>query len=327
MRNAMNATSERQARRMQADQEELADRIARALPRDGTVEPQPGLHFRRCSGPTALVHGFYEPTFCVIAQGSKDLLVGEDKFRYDPAHYMISTIELPMIGQVVEASPERPYLALRLVLDPSVVTSVLVESGVGPPDGDGVKAVDVSALDANLLDATLRLVRLIETTGEYRTLAPLVVREITYRLLAGAQGNRMRHLVLYGGHAQRMVRAVEKLRESFDKPLRVEGIARELGMSASGFHARFKAVTAMSPLQFQKQLRLQEARRLMLNENFDAAEAGYRVGYHDISHFSREYKRHFGEPPMRDVARLRELAGATSAHQDGKHARSERVRA
>ena len=199
---------------------------------------------------------------------------------------------------------------LRLVLDPSVVTSVMVESGLVHPNGDGgVRAVDVSALDAKLLDATLRLVRLMETPGEYRVLGPLVVREIVYRLLTGAQGNRMRHLATFGGHEHRMVRAVTKLRENFDRPLRIEAVARELGMSVSGFHAHFKTVTAMSPLQFQKQLRLQEARRLMLSENLDAAEAGYRVGYEDASHFSREYKRHFGEPPVRDVGRLREGAG------------------
>jgi len=317
----MNVTSERQARRVQADQEELAERIARALPRDGTVEPQPDLHFRRHSTPTDQVHGFYEPAFCVIAQGSKEILLGEKSFRYDPAHYLISTVELPLGGQVVDASPERPYLGFRLVLDPSVVTSVMVESCLVQPRGDDcVKAVDVSPLDANLLDATLRLVRLIDTPSEYRALAPLVVREIVYRLLTGAQGRRLRHLATFGGQAHRMVRAVEKLRENFDKPLRIEDLARELGMSVSGFHAHFKVVTAMSPLQFQKQLRLQEARRLMLSENLDAAEAAYRVGYDDASHFSREYKRHFGEPPMRDVERLRELAGADIAPiAGGKH--------
>ncbi len=312
MRKMMNATSERQARRMRADQEELADRIARALPRDGAVEPQPGLHFRRHSRSAERVYGFYAPAFCVIAQGSKDILLGDDTFRYDPAHYLISTMELPLIGEVVEASPERPYLSFRLLLDPSVVTSVMVDSGLVQPrgDGGGVKAVDVSPLDANLLDATLRLVRLIDAPGEYRVLAPLVIREIVYRLLTGAQGSRMRHLARFGGHAHRMVRAVEKLRENFNQALRIEDIARELGMSVSGFHAHFRAVTAMSPLQFQKQLRLQEARRLMLSEDLDAAEAGYRVGYDDASHFSREYKRHFGEPPIRDVERLRELATA-----------------
>jgi AraC-like DNA-binding protein len=297
---------------MQADQEELAARIARALPRDGTIEPQPGLHLRRHSGPTERVYASAQPSFCVIAQGSKDILLGEARFRYDPARYLISTMELPLIGQVVDASPERPYLSFRLVLDPSVVTSVMVESGIAQPrgDGGGVKAVDVSPLDANLLDATLRLVRLIDAPGDYHALAPLVIREIVYRLLTGAQGSRMRHLATFGGHAHRMVRAVEKLRKDFDKPLRIEDIARELSMSISGFHAHFRAVTAMSPLQFQKQLRLQEARRLMLSENLDAAEAGYRVGYDDASHFSREYKRHFGKPPIRDVERLRELATA-----------------
>jgi len=153
--------------------------------------------------------------------------------------------------------------------------------------------------------------RLIERPHECRALAPLVIREIVYRLLTGTQGGRMRHLATFGGHAHRMVRAVEKLRQNFDKPLRIEALARELGMSLSGFHAHFKAVTAMSPLQFKKQLRLQEARRLMLSEDLDAAEAGYRVGYDDASHFSREYKRHFGKPPMRDVERLRELAAAS----------------
>ena len=297
---------------MRADQEELAERIARATPSEGTVEVQPGLHFRRCSRPTERLYSFTKPSFCVIAQGSKELVVGDDHFRYDPAHYMISTVELPMIGQVVEASPERPYLGFWLALDPSVVTSVMVESGVVQPrsDGSGVKSVAVTPLDANLLDATLRLVRLIDAPAEYRVLAPLVIREIVYRLLTGAQASRMRHLATFGGHAHRMVRAVEKLRMNFNKPLRIEEVARELGMSVSGFRAHFRAVTAMSPLQFQKQLRLQEARRLMLSEDLDAAEAGYRVGYDDASHFNREYKRHFGEPPMRDVGRMRELATA-----------------
>jgi AraC-like DNA-binding protein len=148
----------------------------------------------------------------------------------------------------------------------------------------------------------------MDRPDDYRVLAPLGIREIVYRLLTGAQGRRMRHLAKFSGQAHRMVRAVEKLREDFDKPLSVEDLARELGMSVSGFHAHFKAVTAMSPLQFQKELRLQEARRLLLRESLNAAEAAYRVGYEDASHFSREYKRHFGEPPIRDVEALRGAA-------------------
>ena len=214
---------------------------------------------------------------------------------------------------MIEASPERPYLSCRLVLDSSVITSTIVEAGGVQHSGDGnVKAVDVSPMDADLLDATLRLVRLAETPNEYRVLAPLVTREIVYRLLVGAQGNRLRLLAKFGGQAHRIVRAIQTIRENFNKPLRIEDIAMLLEMSVSGFHAHFKAVTAMSPLQFQKQLRLQEARRLMVSEKLDAAQAGFRVGYDDASQFNREYKRYFGEPPLRNVERLRELA-ATSA--------------
>lgn len=293
---------------MTDDRQELADLMQQASSRDGTLEVQPGLSLSRFGHPTDLHHGFYQPCFCLIAQGVKTLMLGDETFRYDPAHYMICTVGLPMTAQIVEASPQRPYLGMRLTLEPALVASVMIESGI-PPRGDGnPRAVDVSQLDEQLLNATVRLVRLAAKPTEYRVLSPLVIREIVYRLLTGAQQSRMRHLAMFGGQANRMVRAVEKLRENFDKPLRIESVARELGMSLSGFHAHFKAVTAMSPLQFQKQIRLQEARRLMISENFDAAEAGYKVGYDDASHFSRDYKRHFGEPPMRDIDRIRETA-------------------
>ena len=296
---------------MEADREELAERIARALPHDGVSEPQPGVHLSRFAHANDPSHTVLEPCFCVIAQGAKTLTLGGEVFRYDPAHYAVTTVGLPIIAEIVEASEGQPYLGLRLTLDPSLVASVIVESQVVEPRNEaGTRAVDVSPLDADLLDATVRLMRLVERPDEYRAVAPLVVREIVYRLVAGAQGGRMRQLAATGGQAYRMVRAIDKLRQHYDKPLRIESIARGLGMSLSGFHAHFKAVTNLSPLQFQKHLRLHEARRLMVAEGLDAAEAGYRVGYDDASHFSREYKRHFGQPPMRDVERLRELATA-----------------
>lgn len=296
---------------MDADRAELAERIAHSMPRDGMADLQPGLNIARFSRPTDLHHGFLEPCFCVIAQGAKTLTLGEDVLRYDSAHYMIATVGVPMTAQVVEASLRRPYLSMRLILDPAVVASVVVESDLGELHGkSSVRALDVSPLDADLLNATLRLMRQIERPRDYRVLAPLAIREIVYRLLTGPQGGRMRHLATTGGRAHRMTRAVEKLRENFDKPLRIDAMARELGMSQSTFHAHFKSVTSMSPLQFQKQLRLQEARRLMLSEDLDAAETGYRVGYDDASHFSRDYKRHFGEPPGRDVEQMRRLAKA-----------------
>jgi AraC-like DNA-binding protein len=311
MKRMTRKSTEREVQRMRFDQEELTDRIASVLPRDGSTEPQPGLIFNRASSRSEPIHGAMEPSFCVVAQGSKEILFGEDRLRYDPDHYLITTVGMPGIGQIMQASPSHPYLAVRLVLDPAIVTSAMVESGHVHPRGDGhVKASNVSPLDASLLDAMLRLVRLIDAPSKYRVLSPLVIREIIYLLLTGTQGNRMRHLARFGGHAHRMASAVKRLSDTFDRPMRVEDVAGALGMSVSAFHSHFKAVTAMSPLQFQKHLRLQEARRLMLNENLDAGEAGYRVGYEDRSQFSREYKRYFGEPPTRDVERLRELATA-----------------
>jgi AraC-like DNA-binding protein len=186
----------------------------------------------------------------------------------------------------------------------------MVEAGhLSSQDHVNVRAINVSTLDVSLLDAVVRLVRLIDTPGEAQVLAPLVMREIVYRLLMGNQGDRLRHIAALSGYTSPITTAIEQLRENFDQPLRIDDIAREVGMSVSGFHHHFKAVTTMSPLQFQKQMRLQEARRLMFGEHLDAASAGSRVGYDDASHFNREYKRLFGEPPMRDIERLREAAG------------------
>jgi AraC-like DNA-binding protein len=235
------------------------------------------------------------------------VLLGEDRYRYDPADYLITTIALPVAGQVIEASAANPYLSLRLELDPILVGSVMVEAGHARVQShSAVTAIDVSPLDAGLLDAVVRLIRLIDSPSDAHVLAPLIRREIVYRLLMGEQGGRLRHLAVLGGSTHRIAKAVNRLHKEFDQPLRIENMARELGMSVSGFHHHFKAVTAMSPREFQKQLRLQEARRLMLGEGLDAANAGFRVGYGDASHFTRDYKRRFGEPPMRDVARLRE---------------------
>ncbi len=299
----------REAQRAQASRDELVERLARTLPEDGPAEPLDGLEIRRASSTTELGHSVFYPAFCVIAQGSKEVLLGERRYRYDPAHYLIATAALPIAIRISEASPARPYLGLILRLDPILVGSVMVEAGhLTPRSRSDVTAIDVSRLDAGLLDAVVRLVRLLDAPAEARVLAPLVTREIIYRLLLGAQGGRLRHVAVLGGAAHRIVQAIARLRKDFDQPLRIEDLARELGMSVSGFHHHFKAVTAMSPLEFQKQLRLQEARRLMLGEGFDATGAGLHVGYRDVSQFTREYKRLFGAPPMRDVARLREVA-------------------
>lgn len=302
--------SNRDAWRIEASREELRERIARAVPEDGMVEPLAGLKLYRYSSPTASLPGVSDPAFCVIAQGSKEVYLGKERYRYDPYHYCLGTVELPVVSRIVEASRERPYLSFVLRLEPDLVGSVMIDTNhVAPLRDANVKAFDVSPLEANLLDAVVRLVRLLDHPGEASFIAPLIKREIIYRLLMGKQGDRLRHIAILSGYTSPIARAIELLRKNFDQPLRINEIAREIGMSVSGFHHHFKAVTAMSPLQFQKQIRLQEARRLMLYEGLDAASAGFKVGYNDPSHFNREYKKLFGLPPLRDIERLRGMNG------------------
>jgi AraC-like DNA-binding protein len=304
---------ERKAVMQQAYREELVERIGRVVREDGVEEPLPGLHLARCCVPLQPVHSVVEPSICVIAQGSKEVLLGESRYCYDPSHYLLTTVALPRVSQVLSASKEQPYLSLRLELASSLVSSVAVEADhTWSKQHAAVSAIAVSVLDENLLEAFVRLVRLVDSPTHARMLGPLITREILYWLLMGEQGSRLRHLALQGGYTPDIIQAVKRLRQHFDQPLRIEEIAQDLGMSVSGFHHHFKAVTALSPLQFQKQLRLQEARRLMLSEDLDAASAAYRVGYQDASYFNREYKSLFGIPPMRDVQRLREEALASS---------------
>jgi AraC-like DNA-binding protein len=298
-----------EAERMKIGRKELVEHLTRAVGKDEVLEVFPGLFFGRSSKPTERVHSVSTPAFCIIAQGSKDVLLGDEVFRYDPGHYLISSVDLPIVSHVVEASQEKPYLSFRLNLEPSVVASVMMESRFEPNKNGAqmaVKAMDVSPIEADLLDAVVKLARLLDTPDEMKFLAPLITREIIYRLLKGEQGARLSHLITSEGDTRRISRAVRQLRENIDQPLKIDHMARELGMSVSGFHHHFKSVTAMSPLQFQKQIRLQEARRLMLGEDLDVASAGFRVGYDDPSYFSRDYKKLFGAPPQRDIAKLRQ---------------------
>jgi AraC-like DNA-binding protein len=304
---------ERKAHRAQASRDELVERIAQAVPRDGRAEPLKGLQLHRESSTQEWVHSLAVPAFAVIAQGSKRVSLGDDCYHYDPMHYLLVTADLPIATCVLEASQEQPYLSLALRLDPTLVGSVMVEAGhVSPRRHGHARAINVSLLDAGLLDAVVRLVRLLDTPAEATFLLPLIKREIVYRLLMGEQGQRLHHIALHGDHTHRIGRAIERLHNEFDQPLRIDDMAQELGMSVSSFHHHFKAVTAMSPLQFQKQIRLREARRLMLREGLNAASAGYRVGYNDASHFNREYKSVFGLPPLRDVERLQEASGEST---------------
>lgn len=295
--------------RMQASSAELVERLSQIMQEDGVIEPLKGVHLARLSAPNEKIHSVLEPSFCVIAQGSKEVFVGDTHYQYDAHNYFLSTLELPRVSQVTEASREKPYLSFRLELDPNIVGSVLVEAGIPIPSGHvDACAMNVSRIDAELLDAMLRMARLIDAPHDVRLMKPLITREIIYRLLKGNQGHRLCHMTVGTGYTTYIATAIERLRQNFDKTFLIEDLAQELGMSVSSFHQHFKSVTAMSPLQFQKRLRLQEARRLMLGEELDATSAAYRVGYNDASHFSREYKSLFGNPPMRDVQQLREAA-------------------
>ncbi len=301
----MNQEAAYNARRIETAREEIVSRMSRLLPEDGRINVFSDLLLIRRSGPAEPVQSLYQPAFCFVAQGRKRASVGGEVFLYDPFHYLIFTVDLPVTFEIEAASKELPYLGMSLNLDSALVASVIVESGLRIKKGDAsVKAMNVSPIDADLLDAVTRLVRIAEKPAEGKVLAPLVMKEIIYRLLLGGQGARLAHL-LTASDTRRISKAIGHLREHFDEPLKMEEIARELGMSVSGFHHHFKSVTTMSPLQFQKQIRLQEARRLMLGEEMDAASAGFRVGYEDPSYFSRDYKKQFGAPPQRDIAQLR----------------------
>lgn len=299
--------TERDAQRRRGYKEELVERMTQAIGSNTMVEPLEAVHLFRRTAPSGTSLTISRPGFSVIAQGSKELYLGDERYRYNPYDYCLGTVELPLSSQLIEASAERPYLSFRLDLDPILVGSVMTELGhTAKPKRPDVRAFTVNVIDTGLLDAVVRLVRLIETPTEARVIAPLIKREIICRLLLGNQGDRLRHIAAMGGYTSPIARAIDTLRDKFDQPIRIEAIAQEVGLSVSSFHHQFKAVTAVTPLQFQKQLRLQEARRLLLSEELDATTTAYRVGYNDASHFNREYKRLFGLPPMRDVERLRE---------------------
>src|SRR5436190_5876010 len=299
--------TKREEQRTQSGREELLERMAVALPHDGAIEALDGLFLARLTQPMESKLALYEPALCFVVQGGKQVLVGDEVLRYDPGNYLLFTVDLPVVFRVEEATKEMPYFGLRLNLDPAIVTSVMIEAGFETRKGDAsIKAIGVNSVEADLLDAIVRLVRVADKPREKRIIAPLIKREIVYRLLAGGEGARLSHLVVASkGATRRISRAIGRLRESYNEPLKIDEMARELGMSLSGFHHHFKSVTSMSPLQFQKQIRLQEARRLMLGEELDAASAGHRVGYEDPAYFSRDYKKLFGAPPQRDIANLR----------------------
>jgi AraC-like DNA-binding protein len=297
---------------VQMRQAELVDLVARFAPTDGlhdtAIAP---LQLLRASATTQALPSVCEPGLCVVVQGCKQAMLAGQVFRYDPLNYLVISVTLPIVAQILEATPQKPYLCVRLTIDPREIGGLLLEAGVGESRvTDAEPGLHVSRVSAPLLDAVLRLLELLRVPHDVPVLAPLAIREIYYRVLTGGLGPRLREIAVADSYSQRIARAVDLLKQRYAEPVRIEEVAEAVHMSASSLHHHFKLVTAMSPLQFQKQLRLHQARRLMLTEGIDAAAAGHRVGYESPSHFSREYRRLFGAPPKAEIAQMRNVVQA-----------------
>lgn len=280
---------------------------------DQPVTAIPGLSLYRRDEPTSPMSGMYEPSICLIAQGAKRALLGEDAYVYDAKHFLITSVNVPTIVQIIEASRDKPCLALMLKLDQQEVSKLMVDSHLpSPRTQQSSRGMAIGEVKLPLLTAFQRLLDLLDEPEDIPILAPLFQREILYRLLVGDQGPRLRQMALVGSPSHQIARAIGWLKGNFTQPLRINDLATQVNMSTSTFHHHFRAVTAMSPLQYQKWLRLNEARRLMLSEQLDATTAAFQVGYESSSQFSREYSRMFGAPPLRDITKMRQLAPSES---------------
>jgi len=286
--------------------EEIADIISRHVTADGLhASALPRVSLVRSCRPTDPAPAVYKPTLCLIAQGRKQVELGGRSYVYDPAKYLAVSVDLPLTGAILEASPERPYLCAVLDIDLSVLSDLMLQHPPEPgPEPSGL-ALGVSEVEPGLLDAMLRLIRLLDTPKDAAALAPLAEREILYRLLSGGQAPMIRRIAAAESRLKQVSRAIAWIRDNYARPFSVEDLAAQVGMSPSSFHSHFKAATSLSPLQYRTRLRLQEARRMMVLEVMDAASAGFAVGYESPSQFSRDYSRAFGAPPLADAIRLR----------------------
>jgi len=293
----------------------LASLIKAYAPHDGNFELRiPGVHAMRRSRTYAeMAHGVQQSALCIVAQGEKSVMVGREVYKYAPSRIIVFSVDVPVTSQVTRASLSEPFLCLRLDLDPQEVAKLVLKvfpQGLPPVHESG--SVSVGQADANIIDASISLIELMAEPGDAKLLAPLVVDEILIRLLRSPIGVRVAQIGLANSGVFGVAKAVAWLRANFSQPMSVEELARLANMSVTSFHQHFKSVTSMSPLQYQKVLRLQEARRLMLSPTMDAGTASRNVGYMSASQFSREYGRFFGNAPTKDITRLREQVGAAA---------------
>ena len=292
----------------------LARLIQDLCPKEGSHGTNiEGLFLTRYSTTDVPRTSLHKAVLCVVAQGTKSTLLNDQRLIYDPNNYLLVSLDLPLVGQIEEASRTKPFLGLSLVLDLDEIGLLMRDTNLPRESAEPLKpGMMIGAMDEVLLNAVMRLTALLKRPDEIAILAPLVRREIFYRLLLSEQGGLLRRMVVDSGNVQRVATGLAWLRSNMLRPIRMEELAREMRMIPSAMHSWFRAVTAMSPLQYQKQLRLQEARRMLLSEPLDAATVSRRVGYESASQFSREYRRFFGAPPLQDIERLRTAMGETT---------------
>lgn len=265
-----------------------------------------GVRCLKLSQPSLKMPVVYNPSFCIILQGSKQAVLESEIYHYGPSEYIVVSVDLPVVGQVIEATAQEPYLSLQLDIDPHELSELISQRNFSTATTTHTeRGLFVGKADDALADSILRLARLLDNPQDIPFLAPLSIREIYYRLLNSEHGHTIAQMAIAGSNMQRIADVIRMLKENYTKPIRVEVMAEMANMSPSSFHHHFKEVTAMSPLQYQKRLRLLEARRLMLAEMKNAAFAAYQVGYESSSQFSREYSRMFGAPPSADIERMR----------------------
>lgn len=283
----------------------LAKRIARLTDRDGVhATPVPRLHIIRSAGCTEDIHAVHEPALCIVVQGAKRVLLGDRVFEYDEGRHLVVSFDLPIIGQIVRAEPYRPYLCLRLDIGPEALSDLAHElrgegGCISSSSGPGLA---LGRTTAPMLDVADRLVRLVEEPEDIATLAPLYERELLYRVASTSEGRTVLARALGPGRGPQVARAIAWIKANYRAPFDMAHVAEAARLQPSALHQHFKAITLLSPLQYHKRLRLQEARRLMLFGERNAASAAFAVGYESPSQFSREYRRQFGRPPMEDVA-------------------------
>jgi AraC-like DNA-binding protein len=299
-------------------QGDLAKLMERYSEQDGTYATAiPSLFMTRLSNATEPKYGIYNTSLCVVAQGVKEVLLEQDRFRYSPADYLVASVDLPVIAQVIEASPEVPYLALKLEITPNDILEVLRETQIKADKKESTKrGMFVSKMKQPLLNAITRLVHLLDTPEDIPILAPLIKKEIIYRVLQGEHGGRLKQTAIEGSSTHQINTVIKHIMQNYEKSFKIEELAKIANMSVSSLYRHFTEVTTMSPIQFQKQLRLQKARGLLLSESANAADVAFRVGYESPSQFSREYSRMFGRPPKEDIKHLKKKLLTNDKHMD-----------